>query len=75
MVKMSFQHVPVGQQVVVESQDQRVDFRLRKCSRCDGEVLVDAGDVLYGEEWYHAHCWQGVPRASWGLSDANSAES
>ena len=43
-----------AQQAVVRvGPGQQVNFLLRTCKHCDAELLLGAGDVLYGERWYH----------------------
>jgi hypothetical protein len=52
---------PIGmnfQQSVVESEEVRqVSFLLRECRDCGEEISLGAGDVLYGDRWYHGNCW------------------
>ena len=33
------------------------NYVVRRCGFCEAEVALDAGDVTYGGEWYHAACW------------------
>jgi hypothetical protein len=71
-VNMSFpQRLTMQQTVVVESNKApQVNFLLQTCAHCHMEVLLSAGDVLHGEEWYHGHCWDGLQGDSSGLSKA-----
>ncbi|MDG6997892.1 MAG: hypothetical protein JRN15_02125 [Nitrososphaerota archaeon] len=34
----------------------------RTCSLCNCEIAPDAGDVLFGEKWFHGLCWEVVER-------------
>jgi hypothetical protein len=46
------------QRSVIESEQvPQVNFLLRKCRDCGEEISLGAGDVLYGDRWYHGHCW------------------
>jgi hypothetical protein len=38
-------------------QVQKVNFLMRICRYCDVEFQVGPGDILYGDRWYHASCW------------------
>ena len=29
-----------------------------QCSVCKGKVSLEAGDVIFGNEWYHSDCWE-----------------
>jgi hypothetical protein len=68
---MSFPQKLAMQQTVVESNKAHpVNFLLQTCAHCYMEVSLSAGDVLYGEKWYHGHCWDGLQG---GSSDASNA--
>ena len=44
--------------VAVEVQTARVgNFLVQKCGLCERELALEAGDVTFGGEWYHAACW------------------
>ncbi len=44
--------------VVVSDDFTQVNFLVRRCEQCGGEVVLGAGDVLFGDRWYHCHCWE-----------------
>ena len=31
---------------------------VQTCESCGNKIILDAGDVIFGERWYHAACWQ-----------------
>jgi hypothetical protein len=33
------------------------DLLVRRCGLCERELSLEAGDVTFGGEWYHAACW------------------
>lgn len=33
------------------------------CSLCKGEIGLEAGDVIYGDQWYHSNCWHEMDEA------------
>lgn len=46
------------QRSVVESDLVRqVNFLLQRCRDCGEEISLGAGDILYGDRWYHGDCW------------------
>ena len=56
--------------VAVEVQTPRVaNFLVQKCGLCERELALEAGDVTFGGEWYHAACWL---LAEDDLSESNS---
>jgi hypothetical protein len=38
-------------------------FLVQTCKICGARISVDAGDVLYGGEWFHGSCWNTNPRS------------
>ncbi len=32
----------------------------RVCAFCNSEIPLDAGDVIFGEQWYHSLCWEAI---------------
>jgi hypothetical protein len=42
---------------VSESQET-VEFMVHKCAICDGKVELIAGNVIFGDKWYHRSCWE-----------------
>jgi hypothetical protein len=61
---MSFPQQQSAQQALVESVQAQANFLRRTCKHCDTEILLEAGDVLFGEKWYHRHCWERLRSAS-----------
>jgi hypothetical protein len=59
-INMSLPQSISAQRTVVESETQQLNFLRRTCELCQKEVLLAAGDVLYGEGWYHAGCWENL---------------
>jgi len=33
-------------------------FVIQKCTICNGTVELVAGDVIFGDKWYHSSCWK-----------------
>lgn len=44
--------------VSVVEETPKGDLLVQTCGICGNEVILDAGDVTFGGEWYHAACWQ-----------------
>jgi hypothetical protein len=56
---MSFPRNMMEGAVVEETESApQINFLMRKCAHCDVELALGAGDVLFGEKWYHSRCWQ-----------------
>jgi len=59
---MSNVSIPTGlatQHAVLKSDSTpQVDYLIRTCDNCRMEVSLGAGDVLYGDKWYHERCWK-----------------
>lgn len=34
------------------------NYLVQTCSLCQGEIMLDVGDIIYGEKWYHSECWE-----------------
>jgi hypothetical protein len=34
------------------------NFLVQVCEACKNEIIVDAGDKIYGGKWYHLLCWE-----------------
>ena len=49
--------VTAQQTAVGSHRVQRANFLMRICRYCDLEFAVGPGDVLYGDRWHHARCW------------------
>jgi hypothetical protein len=32
-------------------------FLIQVCNMCDQEMELVAGDIIYGDGWYHGSCW------------------
>jgi len=47
----------------------QVDYLTRTCDNCRMDVSLGAGDVLFGDKWYHARCWELLRSASPESSD------
>jgi ribosomal protein S27AE len=52
---------PIGtnfrRSVVESDQVRQVNFLSRTCWDCGEGISLGAGDVLFGDRWYHGHCW------------------
>ena len=43
----------------LESEKSQVrNYLLQTCSLCRNEMLLEMGDIIYGEKWYHSSCWE-----------------
>lgn len=40
---------------VLKAQEAR--FIMQKCGACGATMTLEAGDVLFGMEWFHKSCW------------------
>ena len=58
---MSFPNSMVLQKSIAEhAKEKEASFLVRTCSHCNMEICLSAGDVLYGDGWYHGECWEKV---------------
>jgi hypothetical protein len=55
---MAFPTSIVEQDLAEELITRQVNFMVRTCEHCGNEVSLGAGDVLFGDRWYHARCWE-----------------
>jgi hypothetical protein len=46
------------QSTVELAQGLEVNFLHRTCRYCKNGVTLGAGDVLFGDQWYHGKCWE-----------------
>ena len=47
----------VAVEVAVQPQPSTANMLVQRCALCLNDILLDAGDVTFGGEWYHASCW------------------
>lgn len=53
----------IGTNLITQNESSANGFRERNflvqsCSLCQGEIMLDVGDIIYGEKWYHGECWE-----------------
>jgi hypothetical protein len=52
------EHAVLGPNMVISpSSSSSHSFLVQVCNLCDEEMVLDTGDVLYGDSWYHSSCW------------------
>ncbi|WP_166289874.1 hypothetical protein [Candidatus Nitrosotalea sp. FS] len=39
---------------------QKASFCIPRCFACKNEMQFSAGEIIYGEKWYHRSCWKDI---------------
>ncbi|OLC35191.1 MAG: hypothetical protein AUH84_03670 [Thaumarchaeota archaeon 13_1_40CM_4_38_7] len=47
-----------AQENMSDGKTQGTSLVVQKCDICNGKVERVAGDVIFGDKWYHNSCWK-----------------
>ena len=46
------------QSVINESIKAINNFLIQRCDKCNTEMFLDEGSIIYDGKWFHNQCWQ-----------------
>ena len=48
----------VAENTIGTQREETRKFVVQKCDTCNGAVELVAGDIIFGDKWYHSSCWK-----------------
>jgi len=48
----------VAENTIGTQKEETREFVTQKCDACNETVELVAGDIIFGDKWYHSSCWK-----------------